>query len=135
MNQTIVIAEWRRAGRSLHAASLCLRHGCPADTISRDYYAAFHAAKAALILRTGSAPQSHGSVRQQFGLQLVKNGPLEGHWGREIGNLYDLRIGADYDPQQGYSAVYVREVHQRAERFLERILRYLSSGISFAELA
>ncbi len=135
MNQTLVIAEWRRAMHSLHAASLCLNHGCLADTISRDYYAAFHAAKAALTYRTGTAPQSHGSVRQQFGLQLVRNGPLEGHWGSEIGNLYDLRLGADYDPQQRYSAVYVREVHQRAARFLERILRYLSSGISFTDLA
>ena len=135
MNQTLVIAEWRRARYSLHAASLCLRSGCLADAISRDYYAAFHAAKAALIYRTSTAPQSHGSVRQQFGLQLVRNGPLEGHWGSEIGNLYDLRIGADYDPQQRYSVVYVREVHQRAERFLGRILRYLSSGIPIAELS
>ena len=135
MNHTLVIAEWRRAGHSLHAASLCLHHGCLADTVSRDYYAAFHAAKAALIYHTGSAPQSHGSVRQQFGIQLVRNGPLEGHRGSEIGNLYNLRIGADYDPQQRYSVVYVRDVHQRAERFLGCILRYLSSGIPLAELA
>ena len=135
MNRTHVIAEWRRAGASLRAATLCLYRGCHADAISRAYYAAFHAAKAALIYCTGSAPQSHASVKQQFGLQLVKNGPLEGHWGSEIGNLYDLRIGADYDPQQRCSVVYVRDVHQRAERFLERILRYLSSGIPFAELA
>lgn len=134
MNQTLAIAEWRRAQSSLRAASLCLRHGCLADTVSRAYYAAFHAAKAALIHHTGTAPQSHGSVRQQFGRQMVRNGPIEGHWGREIGNLYDLRIGADYDPQQRYSAVYAREVYRRAARFLERILRYLSSGIPFAEL-
>ena len=134
MNQALAIAEWRRAQSSLRAASLCLGHRCYADAVSRAYYAVFHAAKAALIHRTGTALQTHGSVKQQFGLQLVRNGPVEGHWGREIGNLYDLRLGADYDPQQIYSAVYAREVYQRAARFLERILRYLSSGIPFAEL-
>lgn len=135
MNQTLIIAEWRRAKSSFHAASLYLNGACLADTISRDYYAVFHAAKAALVYCTGTAPQSHGSVRQQFGLQLVRNGPFEGYWGSEIGNLYDLRLGADYDPQQSYSMAYVREVHQRAARFLERILRYLSSGIPIGELA
>lgn len=134
MNRTPVIAEWRRAAASLHAAALCLHRGCRADAISRAYCAAFHAAKAALIYSIGTAPQSHGSVRQRFGRHLVQNGPIEGYWGREIGNLYDLRWKADYDAQEAFSAAYARVVYQRAERFLERILRYLSFGIPFADL-
>ena len=67
--------------------------------------------------------------------KLVRSGLLEGIWGSEIGQLYDLRVRADYNVEVEFSAVYAREVYQRAARFLERILRYLSSGIPFADLA
>ncbi len=135
MNRTLVIAEWKRAKCSLRAASLCLYRRCHADATSRAYYAVFHAAKAALIYSSGTAPQSHGYVKQQFGFQLVKNGPIEGYWGSEIGNLYDLRLRADYDAQANFTAAYVRDACQRAERFLERILRLLVPVIAYADLA
>ena len=134
MNRTLAIAEWRRAELSQRAASVCLRHHCYADAVSRAYYAMFHAAKAALAFRDGTSPGSHGGVVQQFGFKLVRSGLLEGIWGSEIGQIYDLRVRADYNVVEAYSADYVRKVYQRAARFLERILRYLSSGISFAEL-
>ncbi|MDE2788342.1 MAG: hypothetical protein OXL37_17015 [Chloroflexota bacterium] len=73
-------------------------------------------------------------MRQQFGLKLVRSGLLEGIWGSEIGQIYDLRLGADYNVVAEFSAVYVREVYQRAARFLERILLYLAEGIPFAAL-
>lgn len=135
MNRTLVVAEWQRAKRSLRAASLCLYHSCHADAIARAYYAVFHAAKAALIHSAGTAPRRHGSVKQQFGLQLVKTGLIEGYWGGEIGNLYDLRLRADYDVQANFTAVHVRNVCQRAERFLQRILRLLTPTIPYADLA
>ena len=134
MNQALAIAEWRRAQNSLRAASLCVGNRCYADAVSRAYYAVFHAAKAALAFHDGTSPGSHGGVRQQFGLRLVRSGLLEGIWGSEIGQIYDLRLRADYNVVAEFSAIYVREVYQRAARFLERILRYLSSGIRFAEL-
>ena len=133
MNRTLAIAEWRRAELSQRAASVCLRHHCHADAVSRAYYAVFHAAKAALAFHDGTSPGSHGGVPQQFGLKLVRSGLLEGMWGSEIGQIYDLRVRADYNVVAAFSAVYVREVYERAARFLERILRYLSSGIPFAE--
>ena len=65
----------------------------------------------------------------------MKNGSIEGYWGSEVGNLYDLRLRADYDVQANFTAVYVRDVCQRAERFLERILRLLAPMIPYADLA
>ena len=134
MNRSLAIAEWRRAELSQRAASACLRHHCYADAVSRAYYAVFHAAKAALAFQDGTSSGTHGGVRQQFGLKLVRSGLLEGNWGSEIGQIYDLRVRADYNVVAEFSAVYAREVCQRAARFLERILRYLSSGTPFAEL-
>lgn len=110
MNRSLTIAEWSRANYSLRAASLCLLHNCYADAVSRAYYAAFHAAKAALAHHDGTIPASHGGVRQRFGLQLVRSGLIEGIWGSEIGRLYDLRVRADYNVEATFSAVYAREV-------------------------
>lgn len=134
MNRALAIPEWRRARHSLHAASVCFHRHCYADAVSRAYYAVFHAAKAALGYFNGTAPRSHGAVIQQFGLQLIGNGLIEGFWGSEIGRLYDLRVRADYNVEAEFSAVYARDVYRRAERFMWRILRYLSSGIPFADL-
>ena len=110
MNLALAIAEWRRANGSLRAASFCLHHQCHADAVSRSYYAVFHAAKAALAFHGGTLPGSHGGLRQQFGIQLVQSGLIEGTWGSEIGHLYDLRARADYNVEAEFSAVYARDV-------------------------
>ena len=82
MNLDLAIAEWKRANRSLRAASSCLLHQCHADVVSRAYYAVFHAAKAALAFHGGTLPGSHGGVRQQFGIRLVESGLIERRWGK-----------------------------------------------------
>jgi len=51
----MVLAEWRRALDSLAAAELLAAEGYGADAISRAYYAALHAAKAALQVRDVAA--------------------------------------------------------------------------------
>ncbi len=60
---------------------------------------------------------------------------MERVWGREIGRLYDLRMKADYDVEETFSIGLAREVRKRAERFLERIMRFLTRTLPFAELA
>ena len=50
MNRGLLLAEWRRALRSLAAAGLLAREGFAEDAVSRTYYAILHAAKAALLV-------------------------------------------------------------------------------------
>ncbi len=50
MRQHQVQAEWRRAQKALQAAALLQQNGLAEDAISRAYYAAMHAAKAALLV-------------------------------------------------------------------------------------
>lgn len=77
MNRHSAIAEWRRAQTSLRAAAVCLRNRCYADTVSLAYYAVFHSAKAALLIHSGTAGGTHGTVRMLFGQNLVRTGAIE----------------------------------------------------------
>lgn len=135
MNHNSAIAEWRRAQASLRAASVCFRDRCYADAVSRAYYAVLHAARAGLLHSNNDSGSSHPATNQLFGLHLIRNGVVERVWGREIGRLYDLRMKADYDIAEVFSAGLAREVCQSAERFLERIMRFLTQTIPFAELS
>lgn len=134
MNKPQAIAEWQRAKVSMRAASLCLRYRCYADTISRAYYAVLHAARAALRYYYGEAGSGHKATNNLFGRHIVMTGMVEPRWGSEIGRLIDLRTSADYDVSASFSQTRVLTVCQRAARFLERILRLLTTSIPFEEL-
>ncbi|MFB6296242.1 MAG: HEPN domain-containing protein [Halobacteriales archaeon] len=69
--------------------------GSDAGVCNRLYYAAFHAAQAALYVREVN-PASHGAVRRQFGQHLVLDGDASREEGRLLGDLYDHRQEADY---------------------------------------
>jgi len=135
MNQHSTLAEWQRAQASMGAAAACLRNRCYGDAVSRAYYAVFHSAKAALMHHSGINSGGHGTLRMLFGQHLVQAGLVEGSWGSEIGGLYELRRKADYDIQEIVTHVNARAVCQRAERFLARILRFLTGPIPFKALA
>lgn len=66
------------------------------DAVSRAYYAAFHAAQAALLTE-GQRGESHRGVVTLFGLLLVKPGKFEKKWGKFLANLKDDRETGDYD--------------------------------------
>ena len=69
--------------------------GTDGGVINRLYYAAFHAAQAALYSR-GENPSSHGHVRQLFGQHIVLEGDASRKDGRLLSMLYDYRWEADY---------------------------------------
>ena len=69
--------EEREHGNEALAAARCLlENGFLRDAVSRAYYAAFHRARASLLLR-GMEPKTHRSTVQLFSLHFVKDGPLD----------------------------------------------------------
>jgi len=118
--------ELIRAKKALLAAKTLLENNLYEDCVSRAYYAVLHAAKAALIME-GIEPQSHHAVRRMFGLHLVKTGKIEKDFARiltaeqedrEIGD-YDIHIEIEPDTAQKRVA--------DAEKFIERIEKYLQA--------
>lgn len=67
--------------------------------VNRLYYAAFHAAQAALYDR-GIKPSTHGGVLNRFGEEIVLGGATTREQGRLRTTLADLRQQADYGYEQ-----------------------------------
>lgn len=67
-------AAFARARQKLAVARHVLAGGYPADAVSPAYYAAFHAAEAALLVE-GDEPRSHEGLKSLFGLRFVKRRP------------------------------------------------------------
>jgi len=96
------------------------------DCVSRAYYAVLHAAKAALSIEDVE-PQSHHAVRRMFGLHLVKTGKIEREFARILTAEQEDREIGDYDIhieiEQDTALKRVRD----AEKFVERIDKYLQT--------
>lgn len=124
MNQVVSLAEWKRAVSSLRAAQVLLQEELYADSISRSYYAVFHAAKAALQIHDINA-ESHEAVKRLFGLHLIKPGYIESEWSEYLSEGRDERLAADYDVVLNFNEQKAMEEYNRAKEFLLRIKRYL----------
>ena len=134
MNRQLVLAEWKRARKSLRAAEILTREGYSEDALSRAYYAVLHTAKAALWVKD-VATVSHAGVRPMFGLHLIRPGEIEPEWATYIGETLDDRLAADYNVNVSVTLREARENCRRSRRFLSRIRRYLlDKGLTEAEL-
>ncbi len=133
MNRDLAIAEWQRARESLGAAATYESAGYYADSISRAYYAAFHAAKAGLWL-DDIEPSTHQGVISRFGEHIVGIHYVEREWGRELNRLEELRNDADYEVEMVFGEADARAAYQRATAFLDRIRALLTDYIPLDEL-
>lgn len=93
--------------------------------MNRLYYAAFHAAQAALFDR-GVNPESHGAVRNLFGERLVLEGDATRDQGRLLTTLADLRQQADY----GYEPITadVDELSGQTRSFVEAMEKMVETS-------
>ena len=133
MSKGDVVGEWQRSRGSLGAAQSCLRDGYYADTVSRAYYAVFHAAKAVLLLRNIRI-RNHRGLRDVFSQHIVRVGLIEPEWGREIGRLSDLRGVADYDVTRNFAEGDAIRTYERADGFCNRIRELLAGAIPAGQL-
>jgi|SRR5438270_5681189 len=124
MNRVLVLAEWHRSSAAMRAADLLAKGDCPADAISRTYYAVLHAAKAALFVHDVAA-DSHRAVRQMFGLHLIRSGEIEKPWSIHLSKGLDERLAADYDAETSFSVREAREACRLTRQFVRRIRKYL----------
>jgi uncharacterized protein (UPF0332 family) len=95
------------------------------DAISRAYYAAYHAAQAALLTE-GQRADTHKGVVTLFGLLLVKTGKLDKKWGKFLSNLKDDREAGDYDALSYLDEETARRAVREADEFVSTIERYVS---------
>lgn len=89
-------AEWERALASLRSAGILFDAGEYNDSMSRAYYAVFHAARV-LLLTLGLEPTSHRGVNYLMNLHFIKQGTLERSMGRLMSRMQKFREEADYN--------------------------------------
>lgn len=116
----LIQAEIRNARERLRAARSLLDAGLTPDAISRAYYAAFHAAKAALALH-GLHAESHVGLRTLFGLNLVDKQIVDRRLGKILVELSERRESADYDVWSGMDVEDARKSVQDALEFIEAV--------------
>lgn len=115
-----------KAHRALRSARTLLLED-PAGAANRTYYAAFYAARTAL-LSADEAPRTHAGMRGRFALHFVRTGHLAPEIGRALGVAEHLRLLADYDDGATIEPDDVEPVLALVVRFVEAIEALLSSA-------
>lgn len=125
VEREFVEEELRKAEQAVRdAEQLASGSGSEEGTVSRLYYAAFHAAQAVLYARDVN-PSTHGAVRNLFGREVVLEGDATREHGRLLTTLADLREQADY----GYEPleVDVDSLLQQTREFVDDMAELVDS--------
>jgi len=117
-------AAFARARQKLAVARHVLAGGYPADAVSPAYYAAYHAAEAALLVE-GDQPRTHEGLKSLFGLRFVKTGRLPEELASILRELKDERQNGDYSVFPAITTEEARRSVADAERFVDAVEAFL----------
>ena len=106
------VTEWEKMQEALKEAKALLEKEMPSGSISRAYYAAFHAGKA-LLLTEGVEIRSHQALGRFFSLHFVKTGRFDVQFSRILSKAQKYREEADYNSE------FVFRMEDAHERFRE----------------
>jgi uncharacterized protein (UPF0332 family) len=107
----------REAEDCLAQAELMLASSFPGASVSRSYYAMFHAATAALLQR-GVKRRSHQGIIAAFGQTFVKPGIVDARFHKYLTKAFSLRQESDYLPMVRLVDERAREVIDWAKEFV-----------------
>ena len=113
-----------RALRNLEAARSNMDSGFFEVAVNRCYYAAFQAARAALLALGLPLPRSHKGLASEFGRHAVKEGPVREEAGRLLGRLEQDRLVADYE-----GAIPSREDAQESLAMAESLVESVRTAL------
>ena len=113
-------AELAIADEELTGAESLLEAGFARMSLTRTYFAAFHAARA-LLYASGFEPRTHGGVHHLFSLHFVRSGRFEPGASRLLARLQKYREEADYSRAFVVDADGAREELEAARAFVEAV--------------
>jgi uncharacterized protein len=112
--------EIEKANMALTAAKVLANVGLWDDAISRCYYAAFHAATAALF-SLGLQARTHAGTHDLFFEHFVRTGPLSRRATKDFAALQRFREQADYSTPIRFDTETAAEEIARATQFLDEV--------------
>lgn len=124
-SSSLILGYLEKSKEKLRVAQLLLSQKAFEDAISRAYYAAFHAAQAALLTE-GLTATTHQGVVNLFGLHFVKTGKMDKKFGRFLSNLKDDRENSDYEIYSSIDEDIAKNAVREAREFVNAIQSYLA---------
>ena len=113
-------AHIEKARGKLRVARILLREEEAADSISRSYYAIFHAARAALS-QVGESPRAHRGTHHRFWTRFVKTGQFPRAVFQIHSNAEDMREQADYEAFTRFDTAAASDLLEDAEAFVNEV--------------
>jgi uncharacterized protein (UPF0332 family) len=118
------VEEGQRGDECLAEAEYLLQGGFCNAAVSRAYYAAFHWARAVLMLK-GLEPKTHRGAIQLLQLHFVETGALSAEDAAAIGQLETYRELSDYHAKVSFDERRANAEIGRARRFIASCRRLL----------
>jgi len=85
------------------------------------YMAAYHAAQAYILSRSGKVPKTHSGTRSEFTRLAQKEPAIPRGLAAFLGSAYELKAFADYDQVQPVSTLNAQGALDEASTFIEVI--------------
>lgn len=121
------LAELSLADEELNVADSLLRAGFARVSLTRAYFAVFHAARARLYA-AGFEPRTHAGVHHLFNLHFVKSARFEPGASRLMARLQKYREEADYSRAFVIDTVGAREELEAAQAFVETVRAQMAAA-------
>jgi uncharacterized protein (UPF0332 family) len=113
-----------RSRQMIDTGRLTLEHQDYISAVNRAYYAVFYAANALLATRHMERSK-HSGVIAAFREHFVKTGLIEPEYSDWYGETLDARQRGDYTLDLVLDEARAQELIEQAERFADRVERYL----------
>lgn len=113
------------AGRNLASARYLLTGGFYEQAGRDAYLAAFHAAQAFIVLRTGKEPKTHGGTRSEFARLARDEAEIPRCYTTFLANAYELKTLADYEGGEHVSKEEADQAIETASDLVNLIARRL----------
>ena len=121
----VIRAHLDKAANKIAAAMSLYKSKNYDDSVSRSYYAAFHAAQAVLH-SAGLTTGTHQGLVNLFGLHFVKSGKFDKKFGKFLACLKDERETSDYEIYSTIDKEDALNAISEAKAFIKESRSYLS---------
>jgi len=117
-------AHLKKAVERLRVAEKLFRDGDYEDSVSRAYYAMYHAARAALA-SANVFPKTHEGVVSEFGRSLVLTEIFDRQLGKDLADAKAARETYEYSVTATVGKQEAEAILSNAQRFLDAVKRRL----------
>jgi len=125
--ENLMLINMEQAKRCLASARLLLADDDFLGATNRLYYCVFYCTRA-LLSNDNVDFKKHSGVISYFRREYIKTGKLNTQLSEIIGDLFDDRMGSDYDTAYFTDRETIESDIERAEYFFEEINRFLANA-------